>query len=50
MNDRKFSTEKLGQSIKALRKAVGVNVKEFYKSIHMTDSSYYDAVNGKQTT
>lgn len=47
MNDRKFSTEKLGQSIKALRKASGVTVKEFYKSIHLTDSTYYDTVNGK---
>lgn len=49
MNDRKFSTEKLGQSIKALRKASGVTVKEFYKSIHLTDRSYYGAVDGKLT-
>ena len=47
MKDRNFSTKKLADSIKALRKASGVNVKEFCKSIHMTDRSYYRALNGK---
>ena len=47
MKDRDFSTKKLAGSIKALRKAGGVNVKEFCKSIHMTERSYYNAVNGK---
>lgn len=47
MNDRKFSTEKLAKSIKVLRKASGVTVKEFCKSIHMTDRSYYGALNSK---
>ena len=49
MKDRNFSTKKLADSIKALRKASGVNVKEFCKSIHMTDRSYYRALNGKLT-
>ena len=37
MKDREFSTKKLAESIKVLRKASGVNVKEFCKSIHMTE-------------
>ena len=37
MKDRNFSTKKLAESIKVLRKASGVNVKEFCKSIHMTN-------------
>lgn len=49
MKDREFSTKKLAESIKILRKASGVNVKEFCKSIHMTDRSYYSALNGKLT-
>ena len=32
MKDRNFSTKKLAESIKVLRKASGVNVKEFCKS------------------
>lgn len=47
MRDRDFSTKKLGESIKALRKASGVKVKEFCKDIHMTEHSYYSALNGK---
>lgn len=49
MKDRDFSTKKSAESIKVLRKASGVNVKEFCRSIHMTDSSYYSALNGKLT-
>lgn len=49
MKDRDFSTKKLAESIKALREASGVNVKEFCKDIHMTERSYYSALNGKQT-
>ena len=49
MKDREFSTKKLAESIKALRKASGVNVKGFCKSIHMTEHSYYSALNGKLT-
>ena len=48
MKDREFSTKKLAGSIKALRKASGVNVKEFCKFIHMTERSYYSALNGKK--
>ncbi|MDE5678406.1 hypothetical protein [Phocaeicola sp.] len=48
MKDRDFSTEKLAASIKKLRKDSGVNVKEFCKSIHMTERSYYRALNSKQ--
>lgn len=47
MKDRDFSTKKLAESIKALRRACGVNVKEFCKDIHMTEHSYYSALNGK---
>lgn len=47
MKDRDFSTMKLAESIKTLRRASGVNVKEFCKSIHMTERSYYSAINGK---
>lgn len=47
MKDRDFSTKRLAESIKALRKASGVNVKEFCKDIHMTEHSYYNALNGK---
>lgn len=50
MKDRDFSTKKLAESIKALRKASGVNVKEFCKSIHMTERSYYSALKSKLTT
>lgn len=50
MKDREFSTKKLAESIKALRKASGVNVKEFCKSIHMTERSYYSALKSKLTT
>lgn len=49
MKDREFSTKKLAESIKVLRKACGVNVKEFYKSIHMTERSYYSALKSKLT-
>ena len=49
MKDREFSTKKLAESIKVLRKASGVNVKGFCKSIHMTEHSYYSALNGKLT-
>ena len=49
MKDRDFSTEKLAESIKTLRKAGGVNVKELCKSIHMTERSYYRALNSKVT-
>lgn len=49
MKDRDFSTKKLAASIKALRRASGVNVKEFCKDIHMTERSYYSALNGKLT-
>lgn len=49
MKDRDFSTKKLAASIKALRRASGVNVKEFCKSTHMTERSYYSALNGKLT-
>ena len=44
MKDREFSTKKLAESIKVLRKASGVNVKGFCKSIHMTEHSYYSVV------
>ena len=37
------------KSIKVLRKASGVNVKEFCKSIHMTERSYYSALKSKLT-
>ena len=49
MKDREFSTKKLAESIKVLRKASGVNVKEFCKSIHMKESSYYSALKSKLT-
>ena len=49
MKDRDFSTEKLAESIKTLRKAGGVNVKELCKSINMTERSYYRALNSKVT-
>lgn len=49
MKDRDFSTKKLAASIKALREASDVNVKEFCKAIHMTEHSYYSALNGKVT-
>lgn len=49
MKDREFSTKKLAESIKVLRKASGVNVKEFCKSIHMTERSYYSALKSKLT-
>ena len=49
MKDREFSMKKLAESIKVLRKASGVNVKGFCKSIHMTEHSYYSALNGKLT-
>lgn len=49
MKDRNFSTKKLAESIKVLRKASGVNVKEFCKSIHMTERSYYSALKSKLT-
>ncbi len=47
MKDRDFSTKKLAESIKALREASGVKVKEFCKAIHMTEHSYYSALKGK---
>ena len=47
MKDRNFSTKKLAESIKVLRKASGV--KEFCKSIHMTERSYYSALKSKLT-
>ena len=50
MKDRDFSTKKLAESIKALRRAGGVNVKDFCKSIRMTERSYYRALNSKLTT
>ena len=50
MKDRNFSTKKLAESIKVLRKASGVNVKEFCKSIHMTERSYYSALKSKLTS
>ena len=50
MKDREFSTKKLAESIKVLRKASGVNVKEFCKSIHMTERSYYSALKSKLIT
>lgn len=49
MKDRDFSTKKLAESIKALREASGVKVKEFCESIQMTERSYYKALNGKLT-
>ena len=49
MKDREFSTKKLAESIKVLRKASGVNVKGFCKATHMTEHSYYSALNGKLT-
>ena len=49
MKDRNFSTKKLAESIKVLRKASGANVKEFCKSIHMTERSYYSALKSKLT-
>lgn len=49
MKNRNFSTVKLARSIKALRMAEGVNVKEFYKSIHMTARNYYSVLTGEQT-
>lgn len=48
MRDREFSTVELASSIKALRAASGVRVKDFCKSIRMTERSYYRALNGKQ--
>lgn len=50
MKDRDFSTKKVAHSINALRRASGVNVKDFCKSIRMTERSYYRALNGKLTT
>lgn len=50
MKDRDFSTKKLAESIKALRRASGVNVKDFCKSIRMTERSYYRTLNSKLTT
>lgn len=50
MKNRDFSTKKLAESIKALRKASGVNVKEFCKAIRMTERSYYNTLNSKLTT
>ena len=49
MKDREFSTKKLAESIKVLRKASGVNVRGFVNPSTMTEHSYYSALNGKLT-
>lgn len=49
MKNRKFSTEKLAASIKALVKVTGLRNSEVCKAVHMSPSSYYKTLNAEQT-